>query len=75
MIIIAARPAIGKSTLALDFARSAGDQAQADDGDLLAGNELVGDHDALAEQPKPASNSTTSVRASWPTPTGSSWRR
>ena len=48
MIVIAARPAMGKSTVGLDIARSCVHQARHDVGDLLAGDEPQRDHHAPA---------------------------
>ncbi len=48
MIVIAARPAMGKSTLALDFARSCSIQLRPAQRDLLAGNGPQRDRDASA---------------------------
>ena len=48
MIVIAARPAVGKSTLALDFARAAAIKTQHDHGVLQPGDGPQRDHHAAA---------------------------
>ena len=48
MVIVAARPGVGKSTLALDLARCGVDQERADLSDLQPGDEPDRDHHAAA---------------------------
>ncbi len=48
LIIVAARPAVGKSTLALDIARAASIKSGLDQRHLLAGDDPQRDHDAPA---------------------------
>ena len=63
MVIIAARPAVGKSTLALDLCRAASHPPQPDLGHLQPGDDAQRDHHAAAVAPRRRSRSTTCATA------------
>ena len=63
MIVIAARPAVGKSTLGLDIARSAAIKHNMASGGVLARDEPQRDHHAPAVRRGHASSSRTCARA------------